>query len=292
MLSNLVGKTVRQDALQVVTQSLQHPFSVWACGLHLGAWPCCCPPPGHDLDCRQLRCKVLILTSNPFLLVILPSSVLSLMTGICSVFSFFTSLSCKSQGCAISLESALWLGWTPQESWTPPSSPFKVWVYVSCCIAYLMAACGESGFAPLLPMTEEGIPRLMSITGSPDTNTTELAMFSQPHRLFPILEATSPPSPRGKVWLRLLPNSSLSPWLTGLDPATFQDAAVVNKLKEHDINKLKKAPDWEASQSIMNKMVCLWPLHWALFPFTTVLNTIPIFSISSSKPLPLSWQVF
>lgn len=193
---------VRQDALQVVAQSLQRPFSIWACGLHLGAWPCCCPSPGHDLDCKQLRCKVVILTSNPFLLVTLPSSVLRLMTGICSIFSFSASLSCKSQGCAISLESALWLDWTPRESWTPPSSPFKVWVSVSCCTAYLMAAYGESGLTPLLPMPEEGIPRLMSIIGSPNTNTTELAMFSQPHRLFPILEATSPPSPRGEVWLR------------------------------------------------------------------------------------------
>lgn len=104
-----------------------------------------------------------------------------------------------------------------------------------------MAAYGESGLTPLLPMTEEGIPCLMSITGSPDT--IELALFSRPHRLFPTLEATSPPSSRGKVWLRLFLNSSMCPWLTGLDSATFQDAAVVNKLKEHDINKLKKASD-------------------------------------------------
>lgn len=136
-------------------------------------------------------------------------------------FLFLCIAIIKSQGCAISLESALWLDWTPRESWTPPSSPFKVWVSVSCCTAYLMAAYGESGLTPLLPMPEEGIPRLMSIIGSPNTNTTELAMFSQPHRLFPILEATSPPSPRGEVWLQLLLNSSMCPWLTGLDSATF-----------------------------------------------------------------------
>ena len=125
-----------------------------------------------------------------------------------------------------------------------------------------MAAYGESGLTPLLPMTEEGIPCLMSITGSPDT--IELALFSRPNRLFPTLEATSPPSSRGKVWLRLFLNSSMCPWLTGLDSATFQDAAVVNKLKEHDINKLRLLLPWMA---IWWAMVYSWdpPLFLPLY---------------------------